>query len=155
MKISRSLPKPALLSARSAFLLPLSRLLFVSSLLVVGGCAKKQPAVQPQPEVDNSQFLADDTPIDVNFSVSTMPQGASVKLSSGETCQTPCSLTKKNTDNFDLTIEKRGYKSTKINVVSTARVVPGSGATGHPIIEKPHLSPNPVNVVLEPTWHKR
>ena len=130
-------------------------LLLVSSLFMIA-CAPRgpqQPVAPVEPVKD--PLLVDDTPVDENFSIQSTPSGASAKLSSGESCRTPCSVKKKNTDNFDVRIQKEGYKGQVVSVVSTAKVVPGSGASGLPTLEKPRLSPNPARVTLEPEFTRR
>ncbi|MFN8391339.1 MAG: PEGA domain-containing protein [Bdellovibrionota bacterium] len=133
----------------------LLRTLAIVGTFTLASCVKKPPPAPPVEENQaNKAYFADDTPVDESFSVQSTPSGAAVKFSSGETCRTPCTVTKKNTDNFDLQISKDGYRSTKVSVITHARVVPGSGASGHPQIERPHLEPNPVSVTLEPSFKK-
>jgi hypothetical protein len=61
------------------------------------------------------------------WTVETDPIGAEVTLSSGETCTTPCTLTKKRKDAFMVTIEKDGYERVQTQIQSQ---VAGAGAAG-------------------------
>ena len=136
------------------YVLLFGALVLLSSPLV--GCIKRSTDADNLPPVPKRDpLLADDTPIDENFSIQSTPSGAVAKLSSGESCKTPCSVKKRNIDNFDVRISKDGYKTQRVDVMGIAKVVPGSGAKGTPTIDRPHLVPNPLNVVLEPNWTKR
>lgn len=126
-------------------------LLFV--LLSVSSCIKKKAPPPPAPAPD--PLVADSTPVEEPLSIQTVPNRASVKLSTGETCTSPCTLKKMSTETFDVTAEKSGYRTATVTVISHAQVVPGSGSTGHPILERPKLQPNPVRLTLEPSWKKR
>ncbi len=61
------------------------------------------------------------------WTVESDPIGAEVTLSSGETCATPCTLTKKRKDAFMVTIEKVGYETVRTQIQSQ---VSGAGAAG-------------------------
>ena len=61
------------------------------------------------------------------FIVQTEPEGAKVKLSSGETCTTPCNLLRKRELPFVCLIEKEGYESVEVSIES---IVSGAGAAG-------------------------
>ena len=61
------------------------------------------------------------------FIIETEPQGAEVKLSSGETCITPCNLLKKRNESFSCHIEKSGFAPVEISIESK---VAGAGAAG-------------------------
>ena len=126
---------------------------FVLFFIGATGCQKKPPPPDTTPKKD--PYLADYTPVDETLVIQTVPSGAKVTLSSGETCKSPCKFPKKNTDSIDIRIEKQGYRAANVTVVPHASVVPGSGASGHPKIEPPRLVPNPVRVTLEPSWTKR
>lgn len=61
------------------------------------------------------------------FVVTTEPAGATVRLSTGETCITPCAVEKRRKHGFDVEIEREGYE------VVLTRILPqvsGAGATG-------------------------
>lgn len=101
-----------------------------SLILAVCGCVK-QPVEPPKP------------PTEV-FRVGTRPGGASVSLSSGKSCVTPCVLEVTSHQGFTVRISKEGYRSASVKVMSK------SAGPGGPS----HLTPNPVYVVLEPEWTK-
>jgi hypothetical protein len=61
------------------------------------------------------------------FIIETEPHGAEVKLSSGETCITPCNLLKKRNEPFSCHIEKSGFAPVEISIESK---VAGAGAAG-------------------------
>ena len=61
------------------------------------------------------------------FIIETEPQGAEVKLSSGEKCITPCNLLKKRSEPFSCHIEKSGFAPVEISIESK---VAGAGAAG-------------------------
>ena len=61
------------------------------------------------------------------WTVESEPIGAEVTLSSGESCTTPCTLTKKRKDAFMVTIEKEGYETVRTQIQSQ---VAGAGAAG-------------------------
>jgi hypothetical protein len=61
------------------------------------------------------------------WTVESDPIGAAVTLSSGETCTTPCTLTKKRKDPFMVTVEKEGYEPVQTQIQSQ---VAGAGAAG-------------------------
>jgi len=61
------------------------------------------------------------------WSVQTEPAGASVRLSTGETCITPCTMTKRRKDEFQVTIDKDGYQQVTTRILSS---VAGAGAAG-------------------------
>lgn len=62
-----------------------------------------------------------------SWTVETDPVGADVRLSSGETCKTPCTLKKKRKHAFTVDITKEGYEPVTTGIVSS---VSGAGATG-------------------------
>lgn len=61
------------------------------------------------------------------WTVESEPIGAEVTLSSGESCTTPCTLTKKRKDPFMVTVEKEGYETVRTQIQSQ---VAGAGAAG-------------------------
>jgi hypothetical protein len=61
------------------------------------------------------------------FIIETEPQGARVKLSSGETCITPCNLLRKRAEPFSCHVEKSGFEPVEISIESR---VAGAGAAG-------------------------
>lgn len=97
------------------------------------------------------------------FQVKTDPSGADVRLSSGETCKTPCTLEKKRKHNFTVFIEKPGYEDTHVSVVSQVSGSGAAGMAGNVIFggiigagvdagtgATKELVPNPVEVALNP-----
>ena len=97
------------------------------------------------------------------YTVLSDPPGAVVTFSSGETCFTPCTVSKKRKESFNVTVEKQGYQPVDITVesqnceegrVATAGnlilvgslvwfgVDQASGATRE-------LTPNPCEITLE------
>ncbi len=125
-------------------------------VLLFIGCAEKKAPPPPPPPVQEIQaeYEQDWTGITESVSISSTPTGASVRLSTGEKCKTPCSLKRPILENFDVTIEKNGFVSKTVSVVSHSNIVPGSGASGRPKLAKPKLSPSPVSVVLNPEWER-
>lgn len=95
--------------------------------------------------------------------IETDPAGANVVLSTGETCMTPCTLEKKRKDGFDVTIEKAGFESVEVKVVSQTATAGATGMAGNVIVggligmavdagsgATKELSPNPLQVKLVP-----
>lgn len=91
------------------------------------------------------------------------PAGANVVLSTGETCMTPCSLEKKRKDGFDVTIEKAGFETVEVTVVSQSSGAGAAGMAGNVVIggligmavdagsgATKELAPNPIQVKLVP-----
>jgi len=87
----------------------LSQCFLVLSTLIFSGCAT----------VTRSPYE--------RFIIETEPQGAKAKLSSGETCITPCNLLKKRNKPFSCHIEKSGFAPIEISIDSK---VAGAGAAG-------------------------
>jgi hypothetical protein len=97
------------------------------------------------------------------WTVETDPVGASVSLSSGENCTTPCTLKKKRKDAFQVTLKKDGYQSVETQVLSQTSGAGAAGMAGNVIIggligigvdaasgATKDLKPNPLVVKLEP-----
>lgn len=96
------------------------------------------------------------------FTVTSEPSNAEVKLSTGEICNTPCTLQKKRKNSFTVTVSKDGHKSTHSSVVSQ---VAGAGAAtmaGNILVggfigagvdlatgASLELVPNPLHVILD------
>lgn len=68
------------------------------------------------------------------WSVQTVPAGADVKLSSGEQCKSPCTLTKKRKDPFQVTISKDGYESVSTQIIGTVKGAGAAGMAGNVLI---------------------
>ena len=62
-----------------------------------------------------------------NLLVQSEPEGASVELSSGQTCKTPCNLELKRKNDYTLYLHKEGFQDAEIRVESK---VAGAGAAG-------------------------
>jgi len=52
------------------------------------------------------------------YNVNSIPSGASVRFSTGETCTTPCVLEKKRNEPFVVNVVKEGYEPYEIQVSS-------------------------------------
>mgnify|MGYP006100099381 CR=1 FL=1 len=52
------------------------------------------------------------------FAVTTEPSGASITLSNGFSCTTPCALKVKRRPGFTVSISKEGYKDVTTSVIS-------------------------------------
>ncbi|MCH7787687.1 MAG: PEGA domain-containing protein [Chloroflexi bacterium] len=61
------------------------------------------------------------------FIINSTPSGANVRLSSGETCITPCTLERKRKKEFVVFISKTGFEPVEVSVLSQ---VAGAGAVG-------------------------
>lgn len=97
------------------------------------------------------------------WTVQTEPVGAEVRLSSGETCKTPCTLKKRRKHAFTVDISLDGYQPVKTDVVSSISGKGGLGLAGNALIggliglgvdagtgAARDLTPNPLVVKLEP-----
>jgi len=116
-----------------------STFLFLGASLI-SACGTPPPP-PPQEDAGPPKFEED-------FIIESVPDGATVTLSSGESCITPCTITKMNVDTFDAVVEKKGYKKSTTAIVSHVRVIPGSGESGAPELPAPRLNPNPLRVTL-------
>lgn len=63
--------------------------------------------------------------------VESEPAGAQVRLSSGQTCTTPCTLELKRKNNFGVEIEKEGYDRVSTQVVSSNSRAGAVGMAGN------------------------
>lgn len=66
--------------------------------------------------------------------VESEPAGAQVRLSSGQTCTTPCTLELKRKNNFGVEIEKEGYDRVSTQVVSSNSRAGAVGMAGNVLI---------------------
>ena len=87
------------------------------------------------------------------------PAGASAKLSTGESCTTPCSVKKKKGSVFSVTFSKEGYASRTVPVSNNLEALRKfNRAKGRSVedltVTNLKLTPNPVSVNLEPEWSK-
>ncbi len=99
-----------------------------------------------------------------SFKVVSVPPGADAKLSTGETCTTPCDLKLKRKADFTVNVSKAGYSSQTVHVHGVMRGGGGAAMAGNliaggligGIVDGSNgsgldLTPNPVNVTLKPT----
>jgi hypothetical protein len=97
------------------------------------------------------------------FIVESDPLGADVRLSSGETCKTPCTLTKKHNDKFMVFITKKDYEPVEVAVSHKTCDAGAAGMAGNVLLggligvavdagtgATQELCPNPVKVALVP-----
>lgn len=93
--------------------------------------------------------------------IQSEPDGASVELSSGQTCRTPCSLELKRKNDYRLYMRKEGFQDADIKVESKVAVAGAAGMAGNVLIggvigagvdafsgATNSLKPNPVHVHL-------
>lgn len=96
------------------------------------------------------------------WTVTSEPSNASVQLSSGLTCVTPCTLTVPRRPGFAVTLSKEGYKTQTTNVASQISGGGGTALAGNVILggligagvdastgAMNELVPNPLHIVLE------
>lgn len=96
------------------------------------------------------------------FTVTSDPTNANVRLSSGLTCTTPCSLEMPRKDGFVVTISKEGYKIVNTNIISSVANSGAASMAGNVVFggligagvdastgAMNDLTPNPLHVVLE------
>ena len=128
-------------------------LLFLTMLLC--GC---QPKAQPPPAPLETKREAEAE----RLSLVSVPSGARARLSSGESCVTPCSVRKSADSTFSVTFEKENYRSQTVRVTNNLELLRKFNARrGMEIDEEAldrigtvKLQPNPVSVELEPEWSK-
>ena len=97
------------------------------------------------------------------FVIESEPPGAHVRLSTGETCRTPCTLKKKRKESFVVHIEKPGYEPVEVQVTNQVAGAGAAGMAGNVILggligaavdagsgAMLELVPNPVRVKLVP-----
>jgi hypothetical protein len=93
--------------------------------------------------------------------IQSEPEGASVELSSGQTCRTPCSLELKRKNDYTLYIRKEGFQDADVKVDSKVAGAGAAGMAGNVLIggligagvdafsgATNSLAPNPVHVHL-------
>lgn len=96
------------------------------------------------------------------FTVTSQPNGAEVRFSSGLTCSTPCTLTMKRRPGFTVTVSKEGYETQTASVVSQISGGGGTAMAGNVILggligagvdastgAMNELVPNPLHIVLD------
>ena len=90
------------------------------------------------------------------------PAGAKARLSTGESCVTPCRIRKNSRAQFSVTFQKEGYVSKTIPVSNNLEALRQynlkRGKKAQDVarlrVEDARLVPNPVRVTLEPEWTK-
>ncbi len=135
----------------------LAAALAVSSI-ALNACVKK-PQPEPAPVEPVSEPVIETTP----FIVRSVPPGAAVRFSTGETCTTPCTVDKPSDSQFSITVSQAGFKTSTIKIGSNIqRLIEYNKARGWSEAQmgslhlaKQQLVPNPVDVTLEPEWRKR
>jgi hypothetical protein len=98
-----------------------------------------------------------------NFAVQSEPSQADVRLSTGQTCITPCTLRVKRKSRFMVTVSKNGYQTQEAEVHGVVKGGGGAALAGNAIFggligggidaingASMDLSPNPLKVTLVP-----
>jgi hypothetical protein len=98
-----------------------------------------------------------------NFVVESSPSEANVKLSTGQTCVTPCTLRMKRKSEFVVTIAKDGYQTQEAHIHGVMKGGGGAAMAGNVIFggligagvdasngSLMNLKPNPLQVTLVP-----
>jgi PEGA domain len=98
-----------------------------------------------------------------NFVVESSPSEANVKISTGQTCVTPCSLRMKRKSEFVVTVSKDGYQTQETHIHGVMKGGGGAALAGNAIFggligagvdasngSLMNLKPNPLNVTLVP-----
>ena len=97
------------------------------------------------------------------FTIESSPTEAEAKLSTGQTCVTPCTLTLKRKSKFTVTVSKEGYQSSETKVHGKVKGGGAAGVAGNAIFggligagvdaasgAALSLDPNPLKVTLVP-----
>jgi hypothetical protein len=97
------------------------------------------------------------------FAIETSPDKADVKLSTGQTCVSPCKLKLKRKEGFVVTATKSGYEKASTTVQSKVKGGGAAGAAGNMLLggvigiavdatngSMNDLTPNPVYLELKP-----
>ena len=98
-----------------------------------------------------------------DFVVQSEPSQADVKLSTGQTCVTPCTLRVKRKSQFTVTVSKEGYQTQEAEVHGVMKGGGGAALAGNAIFggligagvdasngSLMNLKPNPLKVTLVP-----
>jgi hypothetical protein len=98
-----------------------------------------------------------------DFVVKSEPSEANVKLSTGQTCVTPCTLRMKRKSRFVVTVSKDGYQTQETEVHGVVKEGGAAGMAGNVIFggiigagvdasngAMMNLKPNPLTVTLVP-----
>ena len=139
----------------------LKNLIVDSSIAVIAGfavlgLAACQPAKPPAPVDIESPNPADQFEV---VNLTSTPSGAKVKLTTGESCSTPCKFRKSLDSHFSATFSKEGYRSATVEVMSNLEALKKfnrarGGKVDNLKVGTLRLTPNPVSVNLEPEWSK-
>lgn len=123
--------------------------------LTLTGCPR--PAAPPPEPVETKP-----APVVERLSLISTPPGARARLSTGESCTTPCSLQKVADIPFSVTFEKENYSPQTVKVTNNLEVMRQYNARRGMKVDESALErigtiklvPNPVSVELEPEWSK-
>jgi hypothetical protein len=98
-----------------------------------------------------------------NFVVESSPSQANVKLSTGQTCVTPCTLRMKRKSEFVVTVSKDGYQTQEAHIHGVVKGGGAAGAAGNVLFggiigagidasngSMMNLKPNPLTFTLAP-----
>lgn len=98
-----------------------------------------------------------------DFAIESTPSQADVKLSTGQTCTTPCTLRMKRKSAFKVTVSKDGYQTQEAEVHGVMKGGGGAALAGNAIFggligagvdasngSLMNLKPNPLQVTLVP-----
>jgi len=98
-----------------------------------------------------------------DFVVESSPSQADVKLSTGQTCVTPCTLRLKRKSQFTVTVSKEGYQTQEAKVHGVVKGGGGAALAGNAIFggligagvdasngSMMNLTPNPLKIALVP-----
>jgi hypothetical protein len=131
----------------------LSLFFSLASLALFASCANVSGPREPSTNVP-----VDRTQGEV-LSLQSSPSGATAKLSTGQSCTTPCSVKRADQSPFSVTFSKDGYSASTIKVMTNLEMVKqynrSRGLSVDKIaIDNIRLAPNPVKATLEPAWSK-
>jgi hypothetical protein len=98
-----------------------------------------------------------------DFTIESTPSQADAKLSTGQTCTTPCTLRMKRKAQFKVTVSKEGYQTQEAEVHGVVKGGGAAGMAGNVIFggligagvdasngSMMNLKPNPLQVTLVP-----
>ena len=114
--------------------------------VTLAGCSGSMPSLPDwmTPSVPDWMSFGSSPPPPVTLRFESDPQGADVRTSQGQTCQTPCALAVPP-QSQSVTFAKNGFLPMTIQV--TAAETGGGSFFETP---QPALNPNPVQVALQP-----
>ena len=130
---------------------------FVNSIIKLGGLAAATVLLSACATITRGTSQ--------KYNIETTPTEANVKLSTGQTCISPCKLKLKRKDGFIVTASKDGYKDATATVESKVRAGGVAGVAGNVLIggiigaavdgtngSMNDLTPNPLHLKLEPVF---